>query len=179
MLLGTSYINKLVKGIFPAKRKTVRFNSGPVPILTITESDSAEDQADVTSLLEDDNNKRQGPIRVVRQVRLPPMLKTTVLLNTNTKRLLLVESDKLFKAKCPCRTATGIIDAFPSHLFTLLVVNASLTEVQLQKHHVNASTSTPPSEILYIKSDKPFAYTPAPQVDTVNAVHHRAVPDRP
>lgn len=35
VLLGTSYLNRFLQGVFPAELKTVPSNAKPVPILTI------------------------------------------------------------------------------------------------------------------------------------------------
>lgn len=87
------------------------------------------------------------------------MSDTPVLVNTNATGLL---SDKSFNGKYPYRKATGAVDAFSSNSIIHLVVNASQTEMHLQKHQVIASTKYGTPEILHIKSVEPSAYPPAP-----------------
>lgn len=106
------------------------------------------------------------------------MSEAPVLVIMNARGLLLVESDNSFSTKYPSRTVTAIIDGFPSIAFILVVAGASSAEVHLQKHQIVASTSRPPSEFFHDKSGEPSAFSRAPQVDTVSAVHYKPGPDR-
>lgn len=161
ILLGTSFVDKFVKGVFPSKRKIVTYNSPRVSLLLIhealTDNQGFNDESEngtYKGILVVEYVEREQSIRIARTIVLQPMSETAVLVVTNAKRLVEIESLPALLEKCPCTVARGLLGALPRHPFRVLAISTSNKDDTLVKLQRVAVAVPPPVEIVHSKSDE-------------------------
>lgn len=89
-LLGTSYIERLAKAIFPPERMIVPYNAKPLRILAIkdaqVERKSEEENKVQNVMVIEDDAKRL--VRVARKMLIPPRSEGAILVVTGSKELV-------------------------------------------------------------------------------------------
>lgn len=128
VLLGTSFLQRSEKGLFPFKWKVVSYNSKPVQILAI------EDRPDRPEEPNEKNITQHIPVpeeRIRRMVRAAMHMKTPrrsggiILVATNVCELVQIEPLLEPNSTQAWTTAPGIIDAFPKRPLNVIVLNPS------------------------------------------------------
>lgn len=109
VLLGTSFIYSVTKGISPAERRLVTFNSSPMSILTVEEAEpdkTAEQQNDTLTPIMAEKNCNQQLVRLVLSVALNPLSETSALVGTNAKDVVQIDVLTQFEQKLPGERCT-------------------------------------------------------------------------
>lgn len=140
-LLGTSFIDKFVKGIFPSKQKIVLYNSAPAETLATiirTKIDDKDGQ-DIDKISEEDAvmEDRYEVLRLIivaKQTKISHRSEVTVLITTEAKRILKVDELPDWDLPHLWKNATGITDVFLNRAFYILIINTSSTPSNLPKH---------------------------------------------
>jgi len=145
VLLGTTYINRFVRGIFPPEQQVVPFHSRPIPLLKPpTASVLLVEPHDGTTSVHHAPAARDDMVRVAKPVRLPPYSECKVLVTCATPGLIMVEPHSTALADKLVMTAYGIMENNPKRPFYVMMSNLSATPVWIQKHwQIAVATPTP------------------------------------
>lgn len=94
VLLGTSFMDKFVKGIFPAKRRIDTYNSQPVLILLVHKMSvdnqtisRAENVAD-SSVLAAETGEQEHVVRIARSTTVQLISETSSVVNVNVSKIV-------------------------------------------------------------------------------------------
>lgn len=114
-----------------------------------------------------------------RQTKMPPRSEELTLVATDAKELVrkgqLLECD----STQTWTTVTGIIDAFPSRPFIVIVLNPTNAPLFLAQNQWISIAFPYPSAIIHSKFHKHSAYILNPPLyETVNLAHHQPLVDR-
>lgn len=121
VLLGTTFIDKYIKSIYPAVRKLFRYHFLPVPIRMVqkTNSEAKKNTSDICQLIEEDAALLVTPTRsdlkniiVSRHIVLMAICETPVLRSTQAGCLIEVSSHPNIAKSRTCMTAKGITDVY-------------------------------------------------------------------
>ena len=175
VLLGTSFADRFIQGIFPQERKVVPNDSGPVAILSTLvkdpETNLLVEQDPLLCVKDQSDDKREIRFRVAKKRTIPPMSEAPVTVTTNAGGLMMLSPHpNLFKSRTAL-TAQGIMEVVPHTPFKVLVANLSNKPVDIPKHTIIAVGSDLPEKIVEL--------TPSRTIDkktsageTVNAIPH-------
>lgn len=159
-LLGTSFSDRFIRGIFPSERKIVPWHSHPVTILASQRPSATTATNNAISAIEDTsldqavtNDQVTHPILVARQMVIPANTASSVLVTTAATGLFLVQPRIMRITRQTTIAARRILDAPPNRPFFILVSNFSNRPVHLRKHMVLAHSETPPSTFFHFRSD--------------------------
>ena len=178
VLLGTSYIDRFVQGIFPQERKVVPNDSRPVAILSSFAVDPTTNMViDEDEVLTVDENtipnkvSRDVLIRVAKQTTLPPMSETIVTVTTKGAGLMLLSSHPNLLKTRTAVLAQGVMDILPDIPFKILLSNWSNKPTRVPKHMIVAMGTEVPSEIVEIPQNALRQNTKGLN-ETINAIPH-------
>ena len=174
VLVGTPFINKFVRGIFPQEQRIVPSDSDPVRILATNSPEMLMDREvmalgdDVSDVTDEGYESRDllfdGPtelttaatelaslqaarddnVRVARKTFLPPWSETKVLVKCATPGLIVLNPLQEQRDRRPYRAARGVYDNYPGKDFYILVANVSCRRIRL-----------PPNTKLAVAQDVP------------------------
>lgn len=92
LLLGTSFVDRFIRGIFPGERKVEPWHSQPVAIRASHHKENSETNAPITA----DNSPKPAdtsdahPVRLARQMMIPPNTAKTIMVTTTASGLLTI-----------------------------------------------------------------------------------------
>lgn len=130
MLLGISFTDCFIRGIFPTKRKVVPRHCRPQAFLFATQCNQNISSCAlyVAEPLSEPSNKDEvssHPNRIARQTALKPQSKHCVLVTTTVSNIGTFEP-RIFEGICQMTfDAHGVIDVLPPQPFHILVANFS------------------------------------------------------
>lgn len=165
ILVGTSFIDRCIRGIFPTERKIVPWHSRPVSILTSSSNISSkfprveflDHDGTQSEVKEDDEEEEFFLCRVSRPITIPADTQAAVSVSSQGAGLMLVETHMhLAKRRCSM-AARGIMEIFPGKPFFLYVANLSGKPVHLPKHMIVAYASNSPKCIVHFRGTEPEA----------------------
>lgn len=144
VFLGALFIDRLVKSIFLSERKIVPFNSSPVRIITVheTELDKTEEQQtkkliNVMAL----QDLKQELMRVQHTVTLKQISETCSLVGTSVRGTVKVDTFELIEKDHSYKVAQGVRDVWQWRNFNIIVVNEPSSVIKLNKHQCVTLTS--------------------------------------
>lgn len=82
LLLGTSFIDRFIKGIFPQDRKFVPFYSNLVAIVDILEQTIISPALNVENNVDMEMEERCHLVRVAKGIHIAPILEARVVVKT-------------------------------------------------------------------------------------------------
>ena len=150
VVLGTHYQRRCLSGIFPSAMRIRPLRSRPIPIL-----DSA-DHSNVAALV-DNAEPIDKVVRVARQVVLPPLSETPILVRTSAVGLVTLYPHVRCLHKRLTLLAAGVMDVEPMRPFYVLVANLSRSPCHLPKNMAIAHAFDPPPLLV---DREPHSLTP-------------------
>ena len=185
ILVGTPFVNKFVKGIFPQEQRIVPADSDPVPILAtnspemlthreimalgdnvsdVTESDcesrdslfdGPEELTTAATELLTLQAARDDNIRVAKKTFLQPWSETPVLVKCAIPGLIIINPLQEGRDRRLYRAARGVYDNYPGKDFYILVANLSSRRVRLPPNTKLAVAQDVPDIIVATDMDTP------------------------
>lgn len=164
VLLGTPFIDRFIKGIFPPERKLVPRDSPPVHILAIDEPNmvmAVEDdkrpcppdapQPELTTASDDlarTQTQCEKRVRVAKSTTIAPWTEKPILVNCDVSGLVVITPyDKTIRSRLSM-VARGVMDVRPNRPFYVLMANASSSTVQIPKNMYVACAQDVPSMVI-------------------------------
>lgn len=141
---GASFVDRFISGIFPSKRKVVRWHSHLVAISVSSEISKSSNPTTAivntpigdTHKLEIEFEKTSTPIRMARKALLQPHTECHVMVITSASGLHTIQPRILEGIRQLTFSANGRIDVVPSQLFYILIYNFFAKVMHLPKHMV-------------------------------------------
>lgn len=169
-LLGITFIDRFIRGIFPSEHNVIPWHSKPVAIMARTQLSKIErisqlvlDDPVSAAYLQVHDDPSHYVVRVARQDVLQPYSLHHVLLNTNSHALFSIEPRALSIGRQNTLAARGVMEVSPWQSFHILVSNFSNWQVHLPKLTIIAQTAEPSSAINVV-DQKAFPIV-TPEVD--------------
>lgn len=181
VFLGTSFIDKFIKGIFPTKCRKVPFNSAQMtsPTAQKAETDKTgyqQIEGIISITAERDHGKER--VRVTRTVTLQLLYEASFLVGTNGKSILQVATLELFDQRYLRKVARDLMDVYPRKPLYIIFANTSKSVIKIAKHQHFTTTNPRPFEIIPIKSNQFSQYQPSSiSFEAFNVVHYKPTPD--
>lgn len=104
VLLGTSFIERFIKGIFHSERRIVPSNFPPVSILIMHETETyktEEQQEDTDTNTMEEPDFTQEQVRIACNVTLKLLSESYVLVTSRAKSIVKLDAFAQFEQDCP------------------------------------------------------------------------------
>lgn len=154
ILLGTSFIDRFIREIFPAKRKAVLWHSNPVAILSHQWSPAMATAHILSPAQRDDtpckavfNEFTTSPVRVARQIIFHPNTTAQVLVTTSASESLVIQPHLKCLYRQKTFTTRGIMIIPPRQPFYVTISSFSHRAQPLLTHMMVAHTEPAPPTI--------------------------------
>lgn len=168
ILLGTSFIDRYIQGIFLSERKILPWHSQPVPILSRNNNTAVR-----LHLYE--QHRTEMPvtaIRVAQQTMVPPRSKICIPANSSVTGMFQLEPRSLAPSSPMLHVAPGIVKPTETKVFLIFICNFSNTSHRFSKHMTLATGVAPSPFIVSVHDVKNKPVTPSRGAySTVAAVH--------
>lgn len=160
-ILGTSFIDRLIRGIFPSERKIVPHYSIAVAIQDTSNFDEeqlvmVDDQSSFSVKEASDEEVNVDPcvpIILARQKTLPPMSETPVHVDTIGAVLIRLTSHVRLIIKRVAIVAQEIMQVIPGRPFVIIILNLSRKPMHLPNSMYGALGVDFPSMIITIPKE--------------------------
>ena len=152
LILGTSFIDKHVKAIYPRYRKVTFYNDPPVSIIGVGKpplgkTDEPEEKPHPFA-----TNTVSNKIRLARGVSIPPMTQVETLVQTDKDGLLMIQNHPKMIHKHLTLAANGVADVIRNKPFRIVLSNFGETSVTLAKNTVVALAMDAPLAVMTIQN---------------------------
>lgn len=183
LLLGTSFIDRFVKAIFPQDKCLLPMQSKPVAI--IDEVTKAVDVGAVEKKLSDEGDEtgKNHTIWVAQGRHIAPMTTSKVLVNSTAPgRSYIVTHPRLTNRRMSL-VAQGLMDITARRPFYVLVSNFGRTSIHLPKHMSIAIAESPPDVVIQLGPQpqgqaKDIGESSTQGLDIVAPVHYKPTESR-
>jgi len=131
-ILGTSFVDRYVRAIYPRLRKVTFHDAAPVGIVSASPGPDANTRQVGTLPKETQSNK----LRVVRSVEIPARSQAEVWVQTSASGLSFLQGSPHLTTKQHSMMANGVMEVIPNVPFRVVLANLKESPLRLQKGSV-------------------------------------------
>lgn len=158
LLLGTSFIHRLIRTKFPLERKKVPWHSHQVAVLAYWRLSAAETTSLISHALNENTAHKATQheltttsARVQRQIAVPSNTSTQVLVNKTASKVLLIQPHSRRPSRWKTLAARGTMYILPSATFRVIVSSLPDELQHFLMERVTADTKPSPSTIYHCR----------------------------
>lgn len=189
VLLGTTFIDRVVRSIHPTGKVIVPHHYTKACILIINETriSAEKNKSHKRQNFEEDVALFVTPawgdhknIAVSGQIVLKAMCETPVLVFTKSVSIIEANICQNVARNPTCLRAKGIMSVYQCCPFHITIAKIGKIDVHISKHKNGAEAANAPLEIVYMRHD-PYSYAMFSNTNksdcSINSVHYKLTPD--
>ena len=173
-ILGTSFCDRHVHGIFPRTRRVAFHDGSSVPIIGQTAGLPKFGVPQAPPPAQNPKLNTSNRVRLARKILLPPMTQTEVDVRVDQGGLRFIQAHPKLIDKHMSLAANGVMDVTPNRPFRILMSNFGAEAMRLPKNTVVALSLPAPAAILTVN---PYTMNPDHPPDKHKSVHRGERPD--